>query len=115
MTFALLIIIIIIGIFQDKLFVYLDKKFFPYKHQILNKYGPVKTKSIFDVVFAFAGNIFGVLLAVIFIFFTINQFTHWFVFDDLPILSYYFGDTVWTFYFLALCALAYFVYNKFVK
>lgn len=110
-TFALLIIIIIIGILQDKLFVYLDKKLFPYKHQFVNKYGPPKTRTIVDDVFSFAGVILGVLLAVIYVLFFINQYTQWFMIDKLPILSYYFGDTVLGIHFIAFCTGAYFIYN----
>jgi len=110
-TFALLLIIIIIGILQDRLFVYLDKKFFPFKHQIVNKYGPVKTKTIVDDIFSFAGRIVSGLLAVIYVLFFINQFTHWFMIDNEPILSYYFGDTALVIHFLAFCTGAYFLYT----
>ena len=110
-TFALLLIIILIGILQDKLFVYLDKKFFPYKHQIVNKYGPAKTKTIVDDIFSFAGIIVTGLLAVIYVLFFINQFTHWFMIDEQPILSYYFGDTSTVIHFLAFCTGAYLLYS----
>jgi len=110
-TFALLIIIIIIGVLQDRLFVYLDKKFFPFKHQIVNKYGPAKTKTIVDDVLSFAGVIFGVLLAIIYVLFFINQYTNWFMIDNLPILTYYFGNTAYVIHFLAICTGAYLIYN----
>jgi len=110
-TFALLIIIIIIGILQDRLFVYLDKKFFPFKHQIVNKYGPAKTKTLMDDIFSFAGVILGVLLAVIYVLFFINQFTQWFIIDNLPILTYYFGDTAYVIHFIAVCTGVYLLYN----
>lgn len=110
-TFALLLIIIIIGILQDRLFVYLDKKFFPYKHQIVNKYGPAKTKTIVDDIFSFAGIIVAGLLAVIYLLFFINQFTQWFMIDNEPILSYYFGDTSMVIHFLAFCTGAYLLYS----
>ena len=114
-TFALLLIIILIGILQDKLFVYLDKKFFPYKHQIVNKYGPAKTKTIVDDIFSFAGIIVTGLLAVIYVLFFINQFTHWFMIDEQPILSYYFGDTSTVIHFLAFCTGAYLLYSSIEK
>jgi len=110
-TFALLIIIIIIGILQDRLFVYLDKKFFPYKHQIVNKYGPVKTKTIWDDIFSYAGKVVVIFIAVVYLLLFINQFTHTSMIGNEPVLSHYFGDTVIVIHFLALCTAAYYIYS----
>ncbi len=110
-TFALLIIIIIIGILQDRLFVYLDKKFFPYKHQIVNKYGPVKTKTIWDDIFSYAGKVVVIFIAVVYVLLFINQFTLTSTIGNEPILSYYFGETAIVIHFLAICTAAYYIYS----
>lgn len=110
-TFALLIIIILIGVLQDRLFVYLDKKFFPYKHQIVNKYGTEKAKTIWDDIFAYAGKVVWMVVALLYVLLFINQFTQTRLIGGEPILSYYFGDTVTVIHFLALCTAAYFIFN----
>ncbi len=107
-TFALLIIIILIGVVQDRLFVYLDKKFFPFKHQNnKNKHEVVKENVVMKSIFSFAGTILLWSLIAIYILFALNQFTKWFVIDGQTILSHYFGETVWTIHFVALTVIAY--------
>jgi hypothetical protein len=110
-TFALLIIIILIGVLQDRLFVYLDKKFFPYKHQIVNKYGTEKAKTIWDDIFAYAGKVVWIVVALLYVLLFINQFTQTRLMGGEPILSYYFGETVIVIHFLALCTATYFILN----
>ncbi len=93
-VFAILIIFIIIGILQDRLFVYLDKKFFPHKYQTKNKYSQkIEEPSAWDVisdyivkatVWIFIG-IYGLLL--------INQFVE--IISPRPLLTELFSDTLW--------------------
>ncbi len=94
-TFALLIIIIIIGMLQDKLFSYLDKKFFPYKNVAKYKYKK-KAKAISGLrtMLNFAMTILGWTFIGLYFFLFVNEFTENFVIDGAPILTYLFGDTV---------------------
>ncbi len=113
--FALLIIIIIIGLIQDRLFVYLDKKFFPFKYQgDGNKYGVQKENEVFKAILNYVGKILIWAFIAVYLMFAINEFTSWFSIDDKPFMSYYFGETVWTIHFVALSVIAFTVY-KFVK
>ena len=58
-VFAMLIIIIQIGVIQDKLFVYLDRLFFPHKYQTRTAYESVKQKedSTFSLITGFVRSI----------------------------------------------------------
>jgi len=113
--FALLIIIILIGLLQDRIFIYLDKKFFPFKYQgNENKYGVEKEHEVFKAILAFAARIFIWAFIVIYVLFAINQFTSWFSVDGQPFMSYYFGETTWTIHFVALSVIAFTIY-KLVK
>ena len=96
-TIACLIIIMLIGIFQDKIFSYLDRKFFPFKYQIKDSFdGNSNLKrvsgvdAIFDYVFLLLTWIF---LAIYLVF----MFNEWAPFiGDVKPLSYLFGDALWT-------------------
>jgi len=113
--FALLIIIILIGLLQDRIFIYLDKKFFPFKYQgDENKHGIEKENEVFKAIFAYAAKILIWAFIGIYLLFAINQFTSWFSVDGQPFMSYYFGETTWTIHFVALSVIAFTVY-KFVK
>lgn len=115
-TFALLIIIILIGVIQDRLFIYLDKKFFPYKHQGNgNKYEVRKENAVLKSTLAFAGSILLWTLLAVYVFFALNQFTKWFVIDEQPILSYYFGETAWTIHSIALVVIFFSAYSMIKK
>lgn len=115
-TFALLIIIILIGVIQDRLFIHLDKKFFPFKHEgNENKYEVKKDNQVLKSIMSFAGNILLWTMLGVYVFFALNQFTKWFVIDDQPILSYYFGETAWTVHFIALLTIVYNLFSIYKK
>ena len=100
-TFACLIIIMIIGIFQDKIFSYLDRKFFPYKYQVKESYSAgkkLKQVSLFDVVFDFVISIATWIFIALYIIFMINELSPFI--GDIKPLSYLFGDTLWTIHFI---------------
>ncbi len=113
-VFALLILIMIIGMLQDKLFVYLDKKLFPYKYQGRRKYEKEEpVNSTLDAILDYAVEaLVWVLLGVYFLLF-IGEFFP--VLGDLRILSYLFGDTVWVVHFIVLLILGYRVYDVFFQ
>lgn len=99
-VFAILIIIILIGIIQDKLFLYLDRKMFPHKYQITDvqkgkfKSAPTLAKNIWSYVlevFAWAG-------IAIYLFFFVYEFLD--VPEESKVLSNLFGDPVWVIHFI---------------
>ena len=98
-TFAILIIFVIIGIVQDRLFMYLDKKFFPHKYQTKNRHTnaleiPGVWDNIMDFVFSITGWIFLGLYFVLFI----NEYVS--ILGDGKLLSYLFEDTLWVMHFI---------------
>ena len=75
--FAMLFIIVIIGFLQDKFFVWLDKKLFPFKYQseMSKKAGVLKSTSALQRVLNYAGVVLRLLIAGLFIILLVNEFT----------------------------------------
>lgn len=91
-VFALLIVIILIGIIQDKLFHYLDRRFFPHKHQKTNRYAKTNEaeESLFETIFDFAMMILVWTLLGVYIILFVLEMT-----GQAKFISYLFGDTQW--------------------
>lgn len=119
--FAILILIIIIGIIQDRIFVRLDKELFPHKFQIKDQYAAASDKpslleSIFDYGFsAFTWSLLGVYIVL-----ALNEFLGFI--GGIKVIDYLFGQTCWVFHLIMLTIIAYKLYkyynknrNKFVK
>ncbi len=104
-VFALLVIIIIIGFTQDKIFNYLDRTFFPYKYQTKNKYAKADDKSVTKEIFNYAFQVTIWLLIAIYFVLLLNEFMP--VISDEPVLSYLFGDTVGIIHFYAFLLVSY--------
>ncbi len=111
-VFALLAIIIIIGVIQDKIFVYLDKEFFPHKYQQKNKYAK-ESNSAFSAIWDFATSILVWVLLGVFVLLFLNEFIP--IIGDFKPLTYLFGDTVKVIYFIGFSVLSYKVYKFFNK
>jgi ABC-type nitrate/sulfonate/bicarbonate transport system permease component len=92
--FALLIIIIVIGIVQDKIFTALDKTFFPFKYEaaLSRERGMLKQISVLRVVFNFIVQIISWILIGVYVLLALNEFFP--LLTDTKVLSYLFGDTV---------------------
>lgn len=100
-VYAILIIIIIIGVLQDKLFGYLDKKFFSHKYQKKNRYAKVDDKDTgLEMMVDFGMQVFVWALLAIYLFLVVNQFTGTLQMDGEPILTYLFGRTAWAIHLL---------------
>lgn len=119
-TIACLIIIMLIGIFQDKVFAYLDRKFFPYKYQIKDSFdgnNSLKKVSGMDAIFDFVITLSTWLFLAIYLVFMFNEWSP-FIGDVKP-LSYLFGDALWTIHVIFILILInqfYQLYQKiFVK
>ena len=94
-TFAILILIILIGIFQDKIFSIIDRKLFPHKYQINDsvKKSKIAEQRIQHVIYDYVVSISGWLLFGIYLSLVINEYLPFLT--SLPVLSYLFGDTLW--------------------
>lgn len=105
--YAIFLLIILIGIVQDRIFVRLDNELFPHKFQLKNhnKYGQIKATSIFETIADFAFTAFTWTLLGIYVMVAINEVTG--IFSDIKILDYLFGNTCWAFHFLMISILFY--------
>jgi NitT/TauT family transport system permease protein len=103
-VFALLIIVIVIGFLQDRLFVYLDKVFFPHKH-VQNKHGEKdESESSTGLVLNFVwSTLTWVAIAAYFMLF-VNEFLSFF---EGKILSESFGETGWVIHLIVFSVLFY--------
>lgn len=91
--FALLVIIVLVGIIQDVIFSRVDKAIFPYKYEGVIKESKDQQINIFQTLFAFAGKIIFWLSMAIYTLLFINEFVP--VISEVKILTDLFGDTVW--------------------
>lgn len=102
-VFAMLIIIILIGVIQDKLFVYLDRLFFPHKYQTKRAYETRKPKgdSALSLITGFIRSISSWLVLSIYLLLLIDSFTP--ILAGQSILPYLFGKTDIAIHFLVWC------------
>jgi NitT/TauT family transport system permease protein len=93
--FALLVIIILIGFVQDKLFVKLDKVLFPFKYQAKEaiKSSRLEQKALWRTIFDFALLALGWIITCLYLLFLLNEFVPFL--SGLKPLSYLFGDRLW--------------------
>lgn len=94
-VYAILIIIIIIGVLQDKLFGYMDRKFFAHKYQNKNRYATEDEDSGLEMMIDFGMEVFVWSLFALYLFLVVNQFTGTLQQNGEPILTYLFGGTAW--------------------
>ena len=114
-VFAMLIIIMIFGVLQDKVFARLDKEFFPHKYQVKDshKKGEMKEESVLEVMFEYATQVFSWLLIGVYVLLFANEFIP--IIGEGKVLSYLFGDTVWVIHGLMWLMILYRVYHFFDK
>jgi NitT/TauT family transport system permease protein len=115
-TIACLIIIMFIGVFQDRVFSYLDRKFFPFKYQTKNTYqgsNNLKTVSGLDAIIDFVISILTWIFIGVYLLLLFNEISPFL--DGLRPLSYLFGDTLWTIHFIFVLILIYQLYNLYHK
>lgn len=105
-VFALLVIIIVVGILQDKIFTYLDRTFFPFKFQNKDKYKKEKKgNSSWSAIWNYALQTLTWLGLGIYAFLFLNEF---FAFMGvLKPLTYFFGEAAYAMHFLFLAILFY--------
>lgn len=110
-VFALLIIIVIIGVIQDKVFVWLDRELFPHKYQASDaiKSSTIRQKGIVSVVLDYALVALGWIAIGIYFILMINEVVP-FIGGVKP-LSYIFGNTVWVIHLIVILFLLYRVWK----
>lgn len=112
-VFALLLIIILIGIVQDRIFVWLDKYFFPHKYQATSKYAPEKKATIFSMIWTYVSSISGFILLGIYVLGLIAEFVP--IAGGQGYLTYFFGETCWVVHIIAWTIIMYLAYNYYHK
>lgn len=106
-VFALLLLIILIGIIQDRIFVRLDKELLPHKYQGKNqdRYGQLKKPQIIETFLDFAFSAFIWILLAIYVMLAINEFTG--ILSDIKLIKFLFGKTSWSFHFIMIAIIIY--------
>ncbi|HPK10964.1 MAG TPA: ABC transporter permease subunit [Saprospiraceae bacterium] len=113
--FAVLILIMVIGVFQDRIFSYLDRVIFPYKYQAKVAYGQanlVHEVSIWDNIFDYVIQSLQYIFIGIYILLAINEVFPFL--GELKPLSYLFGDRLWVIHVLFVLILI-LVFKKPIK
>lgn len=106
-VFALLIVIILIGLIQDKLFVYLDKTLFPHKYQTKGAYDRISAvnSSNWEIFWDFFLKVLTWLMLGVYLLLFLNEFLA--LLPTKAVLSHLFGDTVWVVHLLFLSVVSY--------
>jgi NitT/TauT family transport system permease protein len=114
-VFALLILIMLIGVIQDKIMIRLEKEFFPYKFQAeeQEKAGKLKKASVVSALSKF------ILTAVMWVFLLgylllfLDEYTG--ILGHMNVLRYLFADSVWAIHVIVFSILGYQVYSLLKK
>ncbi|MEM9547801.1 MAG: ABC transporter permease subunit [Bacteroidota bacterium] len=115
-VFALLILIILIGVFQDKIFAYMDRKLFPHKYQGKGKFdhhSEDKKESYIAIVFDYCWLAFTWIMLGLYIIFALDEVFG--ILGNTNFITYLFADTAWVIHFVFLSILGYKIYGIFNK
>jgi ABC-type nitrate/sulfonate/bicarbonate transport system permease component len=115
-TIACLIVIMLIGIFQDMIFKYLDRKFFPHKYQLKTTYESkkyLKETTLTDVIAGFSLSILTWIFLGVYVILSADEYFG--ILGNIKLLSYLFGETLWTIDVLFLSILGYQLYQLYRK
>ncbi len=113
-TFAILALFILIGIIQDRLFLHLDKKFFPFKYQTKERHA--KTFELPDslkLAIDFISMIVGWVLVAIYVLLVANELFGFL--GEFRFFDYFFQDTSWVVHVIFLSILSYKIYPLFSR
>ena len=113
-VFAMLIIIVLIGVIQDRIFVYLDRLFFPHKYQVKDAYRKHKkeTTSV-SLIWNFVRSIGIWILIGLYVILLVDSFVP--VLGSDKILPYFFGDTAYSIHAVMWSVIAYSCWNWYRK
>jgi NitT/TauT family transport system permease protein len=115
-TFALLIIIMLIGVLQDRLFGYLDRKFFPFKYQANKSYhkeNNLKEINLWSVITDFVVIAFGFIFLGIYALLALNEIFGFL--GEIKPFDYFFGERQWVIHFIGICIILYQGYSLYKK
>lgn len=114
--FALLILIILIGIIQDKIFEYMDKRLFPFKYQqkeAIKLSQHEESSGIMDNIIDFSLMILIWILLLVYVLFTLDELFG--ILGGLNIITHFFGGTSWVIHLIFLSTIAYKVWDLVVQ
>lgn len=115
-TFALLIIIMLIGVIQDRLFAYIDRKFFPYKYQVNKSYeksNSLKEITLWSVVTDYIVKAFAFIFLGIYGLLALNEFFGFL--GGIKPFEYFFGERQWVIHFIGVSIIVYQAYSLYKK
>ena len=101
-VFALLIIIMLIGVLQDKIFQWLDRQFFPHKYQAQDavKSSTMRKQTLIKVVLDYVFVALGWIAIILYLILMINEYTG--ILGDFKPLTYLFGETTWVIHLIVI-------------
>jgi len=115
-VFALLILIILIGVFQDKLFAYMDRKLFPHKYQTKGKYDHTSSEteeSAISVIIDYMWLAFTWIMLAIYLAAALDELFG--ILGGVNIIPYLFGGHSWVIHFIFISIIGYKTYGLFNK
>ncbi len=112
--FALLILVMIIGVIQDKLFLFLDRKLFKHKYQLKDALQGNKKESIFKVIFDYVFMVFFYLIIALYILMALAEFFG-ILGENVQPLTYLFGDRAWVIHLFFVFIIGNLVYSYYSK
>ena len=104
--YDLLVVIILIGVIQDRIFAYLDREFFPFKYQSKEavKSSQLQTGSFANAVGDFALRALGWIAIAVYGFLLVCELTA--AFGDFKPLTHLFGQTAWVIHIIFFIVVA---------
>ena len=113
-VFALLILIILIGVFQDKIFAYMDRKLFPHKYQAKGKFDHTsedKKENLFSVIMDYFWLALTWIALGLYLVFAMDEVFG--ILGNTNFITYLFADTAWVIHFVFISIIAYKSYGLF--
>ncbi len=108
-VFAILLLIIVIGVIQDKLLAGMDKKMFPFKHELSDKEEP---ENMGILIINFAGKVLFWIVIACYLMLLANSFIGFL--GSRTLMTEFFGGSVWSIHVLFIIIIAYQI-NKLIK
>lgn len=118
-VFAVLLLIILIGMLTDRIFVALDKTFFPhkYQHDESEKRSKIKQETYLEIIGDFAVSILTWIIIILYLLVFINEFTG-ILAPDTKLFAYLFKNAAWAVHLVAFSIIGYkgyHLYHTFFK
>jgi len=111
-VYSLLILIILIGVFQDKIFAYMDRKLFPHKYQSKGKYdhnSEDKEETVVTTIIDYCWLAFTWISLGLYIVFALDEFFG--ILGHTNFITYLFADTAWVIHFIFISILGYKIFS----